>query len=168
MDSSSSGSDVAILPCPSLRSNSSPLTIGLRGAMAFGFNQKLSRVRKEQGTHRRSGLLGSTGFGRLIGLGLGHGKDEREWKIVGICAFVQSNGANKLCTYIEMARGMLIYYVHGFALSPSGVNKTSKQAKRCSHSLSGQTYHNIECKDDERDADGEVEESVRVVVVIAT
>ena len=73
-----------------------------------------------------------------------------------------------MSTVTEMARGMLIYYVHGFTLSPSGVNETSKQAKRYSHSLSGQTYHNIECKDNKRDADGEVEESVRVVVVIAT
>jgi len=66
------------------------------------FDQKLSEASKEQGTHRRSGPLGSTGDGRLAGLGLGHGEDgKKSSEKSEIRAF--EDEVNGLCTY--MARG---------------------------------------------------------------
>jgi hypothetical protein len=64
------------------------------------FNQKLSEASKKQGTHRRSGRLGSTGDGRLAGLGLGHGEDGKKIGEISEIRTFESDEVNGLCTYM--------------------------------------------------------------------
>ena len=133
-DSGSSGSDMS---CPS-RSNSSPLTIGSRGAATSRFGGSIRnsqrRVKNKELTVDRV-RLDPRAMVDLLDL---------DWVMVRTAKKAVKNQkfmplrmrlTGCALIWLEVASVVSIDYVHDFALSSDGLNEASKQVKRCSHSL---------------------------------